>query len=196
MVKLGTNLSDKLEKQPSADDGFDNIPLITPLEVNQLQKSFADKVIVKTAQYQQQKKKKNEPMSNIKKLTFNFCISHKAKTTGHILITLVFLIILLHMFKTMWYDQLTCPKGFILKQKHCTPLETYYTAQQQEQQQELGVHGGPNTGLYAALCHLRQMKRAGPELPPPSLPVISALREMEVEKQDGEVVERVLQEGD
>jgi len=44
MVKLGSNLSDKLEKQPSADDGFDNIPLITPLEVNQLQQPFADKV--------------------------------------------------------------------------------------------------------------------------------------------------------
>lgn len=44
MVKLGSNLSEKLEKQPSVDDGFDNIPLITPLEVNQLQKPFADKV--------------------------------------------------------------------------------------------------------------------------------------------------------
>lgn len=44
MVKLGSNLSDKLEKQLSADDGFDNIPLITPLEVNQLQQSFAEKV--------------------------------------------------------------------------------------------------------------------------------------------------------
>lgn len=44
MVKLGSNLSDKLEKQPSADDGFDNIPLITPLEVNQLQQSYAEKV--------------------------------------------------------------------------------------------------------------------------------------------------------
>ena len=46
MVKLGSNLSDKLEKQPSADDGFDNIPLITPLEVKQLQQSYADKVRV------------------------------------------------------------------------------------------------------------------------------------------------------
>lgn len=43
MVKLGSNLSDKLEKQPSADDGFDNIPLITPLEVSQLQQPFAEK---------------------------------------------------------------------------------------------------------------------------------------------------------
>lgn len=46
MVKIGSNLSDKLEKQPSADDGFDNIPLITPLEVNQLRQPFADKVSV------------------------------------------------------------------------------------------------------------------------------------------------------
>ena len=44
MVKLGSNLSDKPEKQPSADDGFDNIPLITPLEVSQLQRSYADRV--------------------------------------------------------------------------------------------------------------------------------------------------------
>lgn len=44
MVKLGTNLSDKLNKQPPMDDGFDNIPLITPLEVNQLQHAFGDKV--------------------------------------------------------------------------------------------------------------------------------------------------------
>lgn len=44
MVKLANNLSHKLEKQPSADDGFDNVPLITPLEVNQLRHSFAHKV--------------------------------------------------------------------------------------------------------------------------------------------------------
>ena len=44
MVKPGSNLSDKLEKRPSADDGFDNIPLITPLEVEQLQQSLAGKV--------------------------------------------------------------------------------------------------------------------------------------------------------
>lgn len=45
MVKLGSNLVEKVERQPSLEDGFDNIPLITPLEVNQLQQSFADKVI-------------------------------------------------------------------------------------------------------------------------------------------------------
>uniref|UniRef100_A0A3Q4M8V0 Calcyon neuron-specific vesicular protein n=2 Tax=Pseudocrenilabrinae TaxID=318546 RepID=A0A3Q4M8V0_NEOBR len=177
MVKLGSNLSDKLEKQPSADDGFDNIPLITPLEVNQLQQPFAEKVIVKTStQYQLQQKKKNKLyFPNIKKLNINLYsdVSEKAKITGLILITLAFLtsLLLLLMYKAMWYDQLTCPEGFILKQqKHCTPaaLEMYYTEQQEQEQ---GVHGGTNAGLYAALSHLNQVKRSGPELPSPWLPV-------------------------
>uniref|UniRef100_A0A3Q3M4W6 Calcyon neuron-specific vesicular protein n=1 Tax=Mastacembelus armatus TaxID=205130 RepID=A0A3Q3M4W6_9TELE len=163
MVKLGSNLSDKLEKQPSADDGFDNIPLITPLEVNQLQQPFADKVSV----------------------AYYLCVDASAHLffkcvciTGLILITLAFLtsLLLLLMYKAMWYDQLTCPEGFILKQKHCTPaaLEMYYTEQQQQD-----IRGGTNTGLYTALSHLKQVKGTGPELPSPWLPVISALKEGE-----------------
>ncbi|XP_031145254.1 calcyon neuron-specific vesicular protein isoform X2 [Sander lucioperca] len=192
MVKLGSNLSDKLEKQPSADDGFDNIPLITPLEVNQLQQPFADKVIVKTStQYQLPQKKNKLYVPNIKKLNINFYsdVSEKAKITGLILITLAFLtsLLLLLMYKAMWYDQLTCPEGFILK-KHCTPaaLEMYYTEQQQ--QGVLGVRDGANTGLYAALSHLNQVKRTGPELPSPWLPVINALKEAEVAKQGSELL--------
>ncbi|KAI9534022.1 hypothetical protein NQZ68_018391 [Dissostichus eleginoides] len=192
MVKLGSNLSDKLEKQPSADDGFDNIPLITPLEVSQLQRSYADRVIVKTStQYQLQQKKKNKPyVPNIKKLNINFYsdVTEKAKVTGLILITLAFLtsLLLLLMYKAMWYDQLTCPEGFILKQKHCTPaaLEMYYTEQQQ--QEEPGVHGG--AGLYAALSHLNQVKRTGPELPSAWLSVPSALNEAEVTNQRSELL--------
>ncbi|XP_075946934.1 calcyon neuron-specific vesicular protein [Anarhichas minor] len=198
MVKLGSNLSDKLEKQPSADDGFDNIPLITPLEVNQLQQPFADKVIVKTStQYQLQQKKNKLYLPNIKKLNINFYsdVSDKAKITGLILITLAFLtsLLLLLMYKAMWYDQLTCPEGFILKQKHCTPaaLEMYYTEQQQ--QQEAGVRGGANSGLYAALSHLNQVKRTGPELPSTWLPVISALKEAEVAKRGSEQMKRALE---
>lgn len=44
MVKLGSTLGEKVEREASLEDGFDNIPLITPLEVNQLQKPFPDKV--------------------------------------------------------------------------------------------------------------------------------------------------------
>ncbi|XP_026158788.1 calcyon neuron-specific vesicular protein [Mastacembelus armatus] len=195
MVKLGSNLSDKLEKQPSADDGFDNIPLITPLEVNQLQQPFADKVIVKTkTQYKLQQKKNKLYVPNIKKLNINFYsdVSEKAKITGLILITLAFLtsLLLLLMYKAMWYDQLTCPEGFILKQKHCTPaaLEMYYTEQQQQD-----IRGGTNTGLYTALSHLKQVKGTGPELPSPWLPVISALKEAEGAKQGNEPLKGVLE---
>ncbi|XP_028313751.1 calcyon neuron-specific vesicular protein isoform X2 [Gouania willdenowi] len=197
MVKLGSNLSDKLEKHPSVDDGFDNIPLITPLEVNQLQKTYVDKVIVKTStqfhlQQQQQQKKRKLFVPNIKRLNINFYsdVSEKAKITGLILITLTFLtsLLLLLLYKAMWYDQLTCPEGFVLK-KHCTPaaLEMYYSEQQQ---QGPGVHRGANDGLYATLSHLHQVWGTGAEMPSPWLPVISTLKkdEEKVGKQESEPV--------
>lgn len=176
MVKLGANLSDKLDKQPSVDDGFDNIPLITPLEVNQLQHTFTDKVIVKTStQFQLQQKKSQLFMPGIKRLNIHFYrdVSEKAKITGLILMTLAFLtsLLLLLMYKEMWYDQLTCPEGFILKGKHCSPaaLEMYYSEQQQEPATDLSKD---QTGLLSAL---NQVKRTG--LPSPWRPVLSALKE-------------------
>lgn len=44
MVKLGNNFNEKSTKQPLLEDGFDTIPLITPLDVNQLQFPPPDKV--------------------------------------------------------------------------------------------------------------------------------------------------------
>lgn len=44
MVKLGSNLNDKNNKQPSNEDGFQTVPLITPLEVNHLQFPAPEKV--------------------------------------------------------------------------------------------------------------------------------------------------------
>ena len=67
----------------------------------------------------------------------------------------------------------------------------YYTEQQQ--QQEPGLHGSANTGLYAALSHLNQVKRTGPELPPPWLPVITALKEAELAKQGDGPLKGVLE---
>lgn len=46
MVKLGSNLSDKNTKEASAEDGFQTVPLITPLDVNHLQFSAPEKVIL------------------------------------------------------------------------------------------------------------------------------------------------------
>uniref|UniRef100_A0A673NAC1 Neuron-specific protein family member 1-like n=1 Tax=Sinocyclocheilus rhinocerous TaxID=307959 RepID=A0A673NAC1_9TELE len=126
MVKLGSNLVDKMERQPSVEDGFDNIPLITPLEVSQLQQPD--------------------------------------KLTGLIIITLAFLacLLLLVMYKALWYDQLGCPEGFVLQHRHCTPsaLEMYYPEQ------------NSRGSLYTAMTHLNQAKKNIPELSPPWLPVM------------------------
>lgn len=176
MVKLGANLSDKLDKQPSVDDGFDNIPLITPLEVNQLKHTFTDKVIVKTSsQFQLQQKKSRLFIPNIKRLNIHFYrdVSDKVKITGLILMTLAFLtsLLLLLMYKEMWYDQLTCPEGFILKEKHCSPaaLEMFYSEQQQEPS---AATSKDQAGLLSAL---NQLKRT--QLSSPWRPVLSALKE-------------------
>lgn len=44
MVKLGSNLQDKGGKAGSVEDGFQNVPLITPLDVSSLQSHTPDKV--------------------------------------------------------------------------------------------------------------------------------------------------------
>lgn len=46
MVKLGSNLQDKGAKAVSVEDGFQNVPLITPLDVGSLQSHAPDKVRV------------------------------------------------------------------------------------------------------------------------------------------------------
>ncbi|KAJ8001893.1 hypothetical protein DPEC_G00174140 [Dallia pectoralis] len=195
MVKLGSNLANKLDKEQSMDDGFDNIPLITPLEVNQLQQPFTDKIIVKTtAQYQPQPKKNNKLyVPGMKKLHLNMHndVSEKVKLTGLILITLGFLacLLLLVMYKALWYDQLTCPEGFLLKHKHCTPAVAldpwYYTETQQRQDPGRAQRTG---SLYAALGSLNQAKRSSSvvtDLPPsPCLPVTGSLKQEEEVKEE------------
>ncbi|KAJ8332661.1 hypothetical protein SKAU_G00424500 [Synaphobranchus kaupii] len=187
MVKLGSNLTGKPERDEAwkadrdlpGEDGFDNIPLLTSLDVSQLQPPFPDKVIVKTTtEYQlQQKKKKKLYVPGIKKLNINLYdeVSEKVKLTGLILITMAFLacLLLLVMYKALWYDQLSCPEGFVFKHKHCTPaaLEMYFSQQDS---------APPRTSLYTAINHLNQAKRTIPELLPSSwLPVINALKDAE-----------------
>ncbi|KTG02507.1 hypothetical protein cypCar_00025575, partial [Cyprinus carpio] len=59
MVKLGSNLQEKGAKAVSVEDGFQNVPLITPLDVTNLQYQAPDKVVVKTrTEYQTEQKNK------------------------------------------------------------------------------------------------------------------------------------------
>uniref|UniRef100_H3APB4 Calcyon neuron specific vesicular protein n=2 Tax=Latimeria chalumnae TaxID=7897 RepID=H3APB4_LATCH len=182
MVKLGANLAEKPEKELGAEEGFDNVPLITPLDVNQLHQPFPDKVIVKTrTEYQlQQNKKRKLHVPEIKKLNINLYdeVSEKVKLTGLILVTMAFLacLLMLVMYKALWYEQISCPEGFVFKHKHCTPaaLEMYYSEQE----------AGPRGSLFSAINHLSQAKKTIPELPSPWLPVINALKEAEKAKGD------------
>uniref|UniRef100_A0A8D0U779 Neuronal vesicle trafficking associated 2 n=1 Tax=Sus scrofa TaxID=9823 RepID=A0A8D0U779_PIG len=61
MVKLNSNPNEKGTKPPSVEDGFQTVPLITPLEVNHLQLPAPEKVIVKTrTEYQPEQKNKGK----------------------------------------------------------------------------------------------------------------------------------------
>ncbi|CAI9566867.1 unnamed protein product [Staurois parvus] len=73
MVKLGSNLSDKNTKEASAEDGFQTVPLITPLDVNHLQFSAPEKVVVKTrTEYQSEQKNKKIRVPKIAEFTVSF----------------------------------------------------------------------------------------------------------------------------
>ncbi|XP_021513287.1 neuronal vesicle trafficking-associated protein 2 isoform X1 [Meriones unguiculatus] len=124
MVKLNSNPGEKGAKPPSVEDGFQTVPLITPLEVNHLQLSAPEKVIVKTrTEYQPEQRNKGK-----------FRVPKIAEFTVTILVSLAlaFLacIVFLVVYKAFTYDH-SCPEGFVYKHKRCIPasLDAYYSAQ-------------------------------------------------------------------
>ncbi|XP_060004505.1 neuronal vesicle trafficking-associated protein 1 isoform X3 [Lagenorhynchus albirostris] len=101
MVKLGNNFAEKGTKQPLLEDGFDTIPLMTPLDVNQLQFPPPDKVVVKTkTEYEPDRKKGKTRPPKIAEFTVSI-------TEG-----------VTERFKVYKYDR-ACPDGFILKGAAC-----------------------------------------------------------------------------
>ncbi|KAA8586745.1 hypothetical protein FQN60_000581, partial [Etheostoma spectabile] len=134
MVKLGSNLQDKGAKPVSVEDGFQNVPLITPLDVGSLQSQAPDKVVVKTrTEYQTEKKRLKVP--KVEEFNISFTDASKISlklVTILIILALAFLacIVFLVVYKAFTYDH-ACPDGFIYKHKRCIPasLEAYYAAQ-------------------------------------------------------------------
>uniref|UniRef100_A0A9L0R5A9 Neuronal vesicle trafficking associated 2 n=1 Tax=Equus caballus TaxID=9796 RepID=A0A9L0R5A9_HORSE len=87
MVKLNSNPSEKGTKPPSVEDGFQTVPLITPLEVNHLQLPAPEKVIVKT-RTEYQPEQKNKGKFRVPKIA-EFTGQHSTRdniTTGSILV--------------------------------------------------------------------------------------------------------------
>ncbi|KAM4620371.1 neuronal vesicle trafficking-associated protein 2 [Polymixia lowei] len=133
MVKLGSNLQDKGAKPVSVEDGFQNVPLITPLDVGSLQCQAPDKVVVKTrTEYQKETKRLKVPKVEEFTISFTDGVSERLKVTILIILALAFLacIVFLVVYKAFTYDH-ACPDGFIYKHKRCIPasLEAYYAAQ-------------------------------------------------------------------
>ncbi|KAM8806397.1 neuron-specific vesicular protein calcyon [Eudromia elegans] len=178
MVKPGASVSEKPNKeQHGGSDDFDNVPLITPLDASQLQQPFLDKMIVKTrTEYKlQQQQQRKLYIPGIKKLNVNLYneVAEKVKLTGLILVTMAFLacLLMLAMYKALWYDQLSCPEGFVFKHKHCSPavLEMYYSEQET----------GPQGSLHMAINHFSQDKKSVSDLTSPWMPAVSSLKEVE-----------------
>ncbi|XP_051902608.1 neuronal vesicle trafficking-associated protein 2 [Hippocampus zosterae] len=133
MVKLGSHLQDKGAKAASVEDGFQNVPLITPLDVGSLQSQAPDKVVVKTrTEYQTEKKRLKVPKVEEFTISFTDGVSERLKVTILIILALAFLacIVFLVVYKAFTYDH-ACPDGFLYKHKRCIPasLEAYYAAQ-------------------------------------------------------------------
>ncbi|OCT99340.1 neuronal vesicle trafficking-associated protein 1 [Xenopus laevis] len=136
MVKLGNNFSEKGAKPPICEDGFDTIPLMTPLDVNQLQFPPPDKVVVKTkTEYERDHKKGKFRAPKIAEFTISVSegVSERFKVTVLVLFALAFLacVVFLVVYKVYKYDH-ACPEGFVLKNNRCIPaaLDNYYTEQE------------------------------------------------------------------
>ncbi|KAB0382009.1 neuron-specific vesicular protein calcyon [Muntiacus reevesi] len=131
MVKLNCSFSGKTG---SGDGGtMDSVPLISPLDVSQLQPSFADQVVIKTqTEYQLSSGDPSTKFSDLEgqKLSGGPEDVRSRMPTGRMIaFTMALMGCLLIMYKAIWYDQFSCPDGFLLRHKICTPLtlEMYYT---------------------------------------------------------------------
>ncbi|XP_054245230.1 neuronal vesicle trafficking-associated protein 2 isoform X2 [Indicator indicator] len=170
MVKLGSNLNDKNSKQPSNEDGFQTVPLITPLEVNHLQFPAPEKVIVKTrTEYQPDQKNKGKlRVPKIAEFTVTILIS----------LALAFLacIVFLVVYKAFTYDH-SCPDGFVYKHKRCIPasLDAYYSAQDSNSRGR----------FYTVISHYSMAKQTSSRAVSPWLPSGSANHEAKAAKTEG-----------
>lgn len=148
MVKLNSNPGEKGAKPPSVEDGFQTVPLITPLEVNHLQLAAPEKVIVKTrTEYQPEQRNKGK-----------FRVPKIAEFTVTILVSLAlaFLacIVFLVVYKAFTYDH-SCPEGFVYKHKRCIPasLDAYYSSQDPSSRSR----------FYTVISHYSVAKQSTPQ---------------------------------
>ncbi|TKC34078.1 hypothetical protein EI555_015071 [Monodon monoceros] len=183
MVKVGSNFTEKGTKQPLLEDGFDTIPLMTPLDVSQLQFPPPDKVVMET-------KTENEPDQNkgkarppkIAKFTVSITegVTKRFKVSVLVFFALVFLtcVIFLVVYKVYDYDR-ACPDGFTLKNTQCIPggLESCYAEQDSNAQEK----------FYTVINHHNLAKQS---ITHSVSPWMSVLSEEKLSEQETEAAEK------
>uniref|UniRef100_A0A8B9HRS8 Neuronal vesicle trafficking-associated protein 1 n=1 Tax=Astyanax mexicanus TaxID=7994 RepID=A0A8B9HRS8_ASTMX len=119
MVKLGVNVSEK--KAAGSEEGFDTIPLMTPLDAAQLQIPPPDMVVVKTkADYSKEKTKgKFHP-----KISTCVCVCVQMALLVVCALAFLVCVVFLVVFKVYQYEQ-PCPDGFTYTQGRCVPAGVY-----------------------------------------------------------------------
>ncbi|XP_021563149.1 neuron-specific vesicular protein calcyon, partial [Carlito syrichta] len=121
MVKLGCSFSVKPGKEPGIQVGaaMDGVPLISPLDVSQLQPPFTDQVVIKTqTEYQLSSPDQLKNFTDLEGQRLNFGHPEEGRrlpTARMIAFVMALLGCVLIMYKAIWYDQFTCPDGFLLR---------------------------------------------------------------------------------
>ncbi|XP_016048264.2 neuron-specific vesicular protein calcyon [Erinaceus europaeus] len=114
---------------------MDSVPLISSLDASQFPPPFPDQMVIKTqTEYQLSSPEQLKKLPDLEAQKLH-CSHHEdghkhlptARTVAFVMALLGCLLI---MYKAIWYDQFSCPDGFLLRQrKLCSPLtlEMYYT---------------------------------------------------------------------
>ncbi|KAL4630208.1 neuron-specific protein family member 1 [Arapaima gigas] len=128
-VKVSGHVGEKSPAERAPEDGFDTIPLITPLDVNQLQVPPAEKVVVRTkTDYDGDRKKSKFRSPKMGEFTISIIegVSERLKVTLLVICALAFLVcvVFLVVYKVYQYEQ-PCPEGFIYTQGRCIPAGVY-----------------------------------------------------------------------
>ncbi|XP_077459418.1 neuronal vesicle trafficking-associated protein 1-like [Stigmatopora argus] len=129
MVKLGNNFSEKNNGKGGSEDGFDTIPLITPLDASQLHFPPPDKVVVKTkSDYDGESKRGKIRSPKIAEFSISIIdgVSERLKVTLLVICALAFLVcvVFLVVYKVYQYEQ-PCPDTFVYTQGRCMPAGLY-----------------------------------------------------------------------
>ncbi|XP_024903330.1 neuron-specific vesicular protein calcyon isoform X2 [Pteropus alecto] len=180
MVKLGCSFSGKSGKDPGDQDEAttDSVPLISPLDVSQLQPPFSDQVVIKTqTEYEltSMDQPKKFPDLEAQKLACSHSEEGRRLPTARMIAFAMALMgCVLIMYKAIWYDQFTCPDGFLLRHRMCTPLtlEMYYTEMDPERHRSILAAIGAyplsrkhGTEPPSAWVKSHRMAKEGPKAP-------------------------------